>query len=120
LVAFEEVFGATLASMAQAGDVKLVFHTLSFVDLDLKNDSSSRSANAAACAADAGRFPGYHSAVFAGQPEKEGAGYTDAQLTQQDHDRDSSPVRRGNHNGDGPRSLIRTLSSCSIRQPTSR
>lgn len=78
---FEKVFGAMLASMGQAGDVKLIFHTLSFVDTNLKNDSSARSANAAACASDAGKFLEYHSAVFAGQPEKEGAGYTDTQLT---------------------------------------
>jgi protein-disulfide isomerase len=79
---FEKVFGAMLASMSQAGDVKLVFHTMSFVDTNLKNDSSARSANAAACASDAGKFLEYHSAVFAGQPEKEGTGYTDAQLTE--------------------------------------
>jgi len=79
---FEDVFGAMLASMAQAGDVKLIFHTLSFVDDNLKNDSSTRSANAAACASDAGRFLEYHSAVFAGQPAEEGTGYTDAQLTE--------------------------------------
>jgi protein-disulfide isomerase len=47
---FEEVFGAMLATMAQAGDVKLVFHIMSFVDENVKNDSSTRSANAAACA----------------------------------------------------------------------
>jgi protein-disulfide isomerase len=79
---FEKVFGASLTSMAQSGDVKLVFHTLSFVDANLKNDSSTRSANAAACASDAGKFPEYHAAVFAGQPTEEGAGYTDAQLTE--------------------------------------
>jgi protein-disulfide isomerase len=79
---FEDVFGASLASMAKAGDVKLVFHTLSFVDSNLKNDSSTRSANAAACASDAGKFLEYHSAVFANQPAEEGTGYTDAQLTE--------------------------------------
>jgi len=79
---FEKVMGSMLATMAQAGDVKLVFHTLSFVDINLKNDSSSRSANAVACAADAGKFLEYHSAVFAAQPAEEGAGYTDAQLTE--------------------------------------
>jgi protein-disulfide isomerase len=77
----EKVLGPTIASMGQDGDVKLVFHTLSFLDANLKNDSSSRSANAAACAADAGKFLEYHAAVFAGQPTQEGAGYTDAQLT---------------------------------------
>ena len=79
---FEKVMGSMLTTMAQAGDVKLVFHTLSFVDINLKNDSSSRSANAVACAADAGRFLEYHAAVFAAQPAEEGAGYTDAQLTE--------------------------------------
>jgi protein-disulfide isomerase len=74
--------GAQIASLAKAGEVKLVVHTLSFLDDNLKNDSSKRSANAAACAADAGKFLQYHAAVFAGQPAKEGGGYTDAQLTQ--------------------------------------
>ena len=79
---FEKVFGASLAALSKSGDVKLVFHTLSFVDANLKNDSSTRSANAAACASDAGKFLEYHSAVFAGQPTEEGTGYTDAQLTE--------------------------------------
>jgi protein-disulfide isomerase len=55
---------------------------MSFLDTNLKNDSSARSANAAACAADAGKFAEYHSAVFAAQPATEGDGYTDAQLTE--------------------------------------
>jgi protein-disulfide isomerase len=78
----EKVMGPTMYSMDQAGQVKLVVHVLSFLDGNLKNDSSSRAANAAACAADAGKFLAYHSAVFAGQPAQEGAGYTEAQLTQ--------------------------------------
>jgi protein-disulfide isomerase len=78
----ERVMGAQIASMAKAGDVKLVVHTMSFLDGNLKNDSSSRAANAAACAADAGKFLEYHATVFAAQPVKEGAGYTDAQLTE--------------------------------------
>jgi len=80
----EAKVGAELTSLAKAGAVKLVVHTLSFLDDNLKNDSSSRSANAAACAADAGKFLEYHGAVFAAQPpkEQEGVGYTDAQLTE--------------------------------------
>ena len=76
----EKLFGAQIRSMAAAGDMKLVTHTMSFLDDNLKNDSSLRAASAAACAADAGRFGPYHDAVFAGQPAKEGQGYTDAQL----------------------------------------
>jgi len=80
--ALEKAMGPTMASMARAGDIKLVVHTLSFLDDNLKNDSSKRSANAVACASDAGRFLEYHAAVFAAQPAQEGAGYTDAQLTE--------------------------------------
>jgi protein-disulfide isomerase len=80
--ALEKAMGPTFASMANAGDIKLVVHTLSFLDDNLKNDSSKRSANAAACASDAGKFLAYHAAVFAAQPAQEGGGYTDAQLTQ--------------------------------------
>jgi len=78
----EKAMGPEIASMAKAGAIKLVAHTLSFLDDNLKNDSSKRSANAAACASDAGRFLEYHAAVFAAQPEQEGVGYTDAQLTE--------------------------------------
>jgi protein-disulfide isomerase len=78
----EKAMGPSITSMAEAGEIKLVVHTLSFLDDNLKNDSSKRSANAAACAADAGKFLGYHAAVFAAQPAQEGAGYSDAQLTQ--------------------------------------
>lgn len=78
----EKKIGATVTSMATAGEIKLVLHTLSFLDDNLKNDSSARSANAAACAADAGKVMQYHSAVFAAMPAQEGVGYTDAQLTE--------------------------------------
>jgi len=78
----EKRMGAQVASIAKAGEIKLVVHMLSFLDANLRNDSSTRSANAAACAADAGKFLQYHGAVFAGQPAQEGVGYTDAQLTE--------------------------------------
>jgi protein-disulfide isomerase len=76
----EKLFGAQIRSLAAAGDITLVTHTMSFLDDTLKNDSSLRAASAATCAADAGRFGPYHDAVYAGQPAKEGQGYTDAQL----------------------------------------
>jgi protein-disulfide isomerase len=79
--ALEKAMGPTFASMAKTGEIRLIVHTLSFLDDNLKNDSSKRSANAVACASDAGKFLEYHAAVFAAQPAQEGAGYTDAQLT---------------------------------------
>jgi protein-disulfide isomerase len=78
---FESLFGAQVTQLAEQNRVRLVVHTLSFLDDNLRNDSSSRSANAAACADDQGKFLAYHNAVFAGQPANEGDGYTDAQLT---------------------------------------
>lgn len=79
---FERTFGPTISMMAKAGDIKLVVHTMSFLDVNLRNDSSQRSANAAACAAGAGKFLEYNRAVFAAQPAQEGAGYTDVQLSE--------------------------------------
>ena len=79
--ALEKAMGPTFSSLAKTGEIRLIVHTLSFLDDNLKNDSSKRSANAVACASDAGKFLEYHAAVFAAQPAQEGAGYTDAQLT---------------------------------------
>jgi len=76
----EQAMGAQIFSMAKAGQFRLVVHMLSFLDTNLGNDSSLRAANAAACAADTGKFLEYHRAVFAKQPA-EGVGYTNAQLT---------------------------------------
>jgi len=80
--ALEKAMGPTMTSLSDAGDIKFVVHTLTFLDDNLKNDSSKRATNAAACASDAGKFLPYHALVFAAQPAQEGAGYTDAQLTQ--------------------------------------
>ena len=77
---FEQLFGAQVTQLATQNRVRLVVHMLSFLDDNLRDDSSNRAANAAACAADDGKFLEYHAAVFAGQPAKEGDGYTDAQL----------------------------------------
>jgi len=79
---FEKAMGPSITTMVAAGEVKLIVHTLSFLDDNLKNDFSKKTANAVACAADAGKFLEYHAAVFAAQPAQEGAGYTDAQITE--------------------------------------
>ena len=78
---FEAAYGPTIAAMVKANQVKHVVHTMSFLDLNLRNDSSKRAANAAFCAADQGKFVPYMQAVYAGQPATEGQGWTDEQLT---------------------------------------
>lgn len=76
----EKTSGAAFTQAAQDGDIQLTYTLMSFLDGNLRNDSSSRAANAAMCADDQGAFVDYHAAVFAGQPAEEGVGYTDEQL----------------------------------------
>lgn len=77
---FETANGDMMKSMAKNGQVKVVIHMMSFLDNNFGNDASARAANAGFCAADAGKFPEYHSTVYANQPATEGTGYTDDQL----------------------------------------
>lgn len=89
---FEAAFGPTLAEMAQAGEIKLVNHTMSFMDNNLKNTASIRSANAAVCAAGVNKYAEYDKAVFPHQAEQEIVGmegYSDALL------RDEIPAQIG-------------------------
>ncbi|GAB7189726.1 hypothetical protein NUM3379_04320 [Kineococcus sp. NUM-3379] len=76
----EESSGEELTRLAADGEARVVVHTLSFLDSRLGNDSSSRAAQGAAAAADQGRFAEYLREVFERQPEREGTGYTDADL----------------------------------------
>ncbi len=76
----ERTTGPTIARLVDAGQLRVVYHPLSFLDDGLGNDASARATAAAGCAADAGVFRQYHDAVFAAQPAEEGEGYSDAQL----------------------------------------
>lgn len=78
---FEAAFGATLDQLAANGDITLEYRTMTFLDANLRNDSSTRAANAAACADTTGRYAEYHNAVFSHQPTNEGSGYSDEVLT---------------------------------------
>lgn len=77
---FEGAFGPTLSSMADKGEINLVYRTLTFMDGNLRNDSSDKAGIAAACADNVSAYSAYHNAVFAGQPATEGPGYTAEQL----------------------------------------
>ncbi|GAB3579213.1 DsbA family protein [Calidifontibacter terrae] len=73
---FEKLNGSQVMQMAQAGQIKLTVHMMTFLDNNFGNTASADAASAGFCAADAGKFPEYHSLVYANQPAKEGAGYT--------------------------------------------
>jgi protein-disulfide isomerase len=78
--ATDQVFGARLADLASKGVIRLEFHAMTFLDDNLRNDSSTRAAVAAACADTVGAYGSYHRVIYANQPAKEGAGYLDIQL----------------------------------------
>ena len=75
----EQMLGATLRELAERGDIIWRVHIRNFVDIMVKNDSSTRAAQAALCADVVGHFSQFHQVVFANQPT-EGVGYTDQQL----------------------------------------
>ena len=77
---FEDIFGPAIAELVANNEAKVVVHTMTFLDLNLRNDSSVRAANGAFCAGDQGKFRDYMSATYAAQPIQEGAGWTDAEL----------------------------------------
>jgi protein-disulfide isomerase len=77
----ERSIGEQLTQMAEAGEINVTFTIMSFLDGNLGNDSSTRAANAALCADDAGVFVPFHASVYANMGE-EGQGYTDEQFVQ--------------------------------------
>ncbi len=76
----EGILGPTIKQLASSGSANVVYHMKTFLDDNLRNDSSKRAALGATCAADAGKFLAYHDNAFSGQPAREGDGFTDLQL----------------------------------------
>ena len=76
----EEIFGGRIHDLAAAGKINVVYYIKTFLDDNLRNDSSKKAGNAALCAADAGKFAEFHDKVYAKQPTNEGDGYTDEAL----------------------------------------
>jgi len=77
----EQVMGSTIADLAAQGKVKLVYHFKTIIDANFGVDHSLTMANAALCAADAGKFQPFHDMVFTNMPAQEGQGWTEAQRT---------------------------------------
>ena len=79
---FEQQMAGTLESMAQSGEVKITYHTMTFMERNLRNDSSTMATNGAYCADAQGLYEDYHTSVFASQTA-EGSGYSEALLREQ-------------------------------------
>lgn len=77
---FDVALSPTLRARADAGQIQLEYHTMTFLDANLRNDASTRAARAAACADVVGAYADYHDVIYANQPQNEGVGYSDQQL----------------------------------------
>lgn len=72
---YEQALGPALEGLVADGSVAVKYHIMSFL-----GPGSEKSANAAGCAADGGKFAEFHQVLFENQPEKGSEGYTDESL----------------------------------------
>ncbi|MFD0415682.1 DsbA family protein [Streptomyces sp. NPDC127108] len=77
---FEEGGAQALVGPLAAGDVKVEYTIASFLDRNLGGSGSVNAANALRAAVEAGKFPQFHSALFANQPEESEDAFTPAFL----------------------------------------
>lgn len=78
---FEALFGDTVKEIAESGDAQVIWRSTSFLDANFPGENSQRAAAAWGCAIDAGKTVEYHDVVYANQPQEEGVGWTQEQLT---------------------------------------
>ncbi|WP_372736856.1 DsbA family protein [Nocardioides sp.] len=80
---FEEAVGERLHAAIEAGEVKVEYRMVSFLDRASTNEYSSRALNAAAVVLDASGidpFVAFHALLFENQPEEGGPGLSDDEL----------------------------------------
>ena len=82
---FEQAAGAELRELAAEGTVRVVYRPFAFLDGYSTTRYSTRALNAAACAADEGRFVEMHDQLFQMQPPEGGPGLPDDQLVMLGH-----------------------------------
>lgn len=77
---FEQTSGPTLDELVSDGTVRLEYHPISILDRASSDQYSTRSASAAACAAEAGELRSFSEELFAQQPSEGGAGLSDGDM----------------------------------------
>lgn len=79
---FERIYADEITTALNEGRAKVAYHHIAILD-DRSSPPgySTRAANAALCAADAGIFPAYHARLYADQPSEGSAGRTVQELT---------------------------------------
>jgi protein-disulfide isomerase len=77
---YETQSGPTIDKLVAAGQAKVVYHPVAFLDSYSSTQYSSRSSAASACAADAKVFPQYLTLLYNNQPPENGDGLPESQL----------------------------------------
>lgn len=67
---FEDQYRDTVHDLEARGLLKVDYHIVTLIDGNMGGSGSLKSANAAACAQDAGKFSAYHDVLFQNQPEE--------------------------------------------------
>ncbi|MFE1288077.1 DsbA family protein [Streptomyces sp. NPDC058751] len=75
--AFETAYRPTLKELTDSGKLRVEYHLVTLIDGNMGGSGSRRSANAAACAQDAGKFREYHDVLFENQPEETDDAFAD-------------------------------------------
>jgi protein-disulfide isomerase len=68
--ALEQRLGPKIQALTDEGVLRVDYHLASFLDGNLGGNGSRRAANAAACAADEGKFPEFHDVLYANIPDE--------------------------------------------------
>ncbi|WP_407110115.1 DsbA family protein [Streptomyces sp. DSM 116494] len=74
---FEQVYSPTIHELTEAGQLKVEYHLVTLIDGGMGGTGSRNSANAAACAQDAGKFAAYHDVLFENQPVESDDAFVD-------------------------------------------
>ncbi|MFC3504771.1 DsbA family protein [Micromonospora krabiensis] len=77
---FEQTSGATITQLIDEGKIRVVYHPVAFLNRFSTTEYSTRSSAASGCAADAGKYKEYATALFDKQPPEGSAGLTDDEL----------------------------------------
>uniref|UniRef100_A0AAU2JNK1 DsbA family protein n=1 Tax=Streptomyces sp. NBC_00049 TaxID=2903617 RepID=A0AAU2JNK1_9ACTN len=67
---FEDNYRDTVHELEAKGLLKVDYHLVTLIDGNMRGSGSLKSANAAACAQDAGKFAAYHDVLFQNQPQE--------------------------------------------------
>ncbi|MBZ6174923.1 DsbA family protein [Streptomyces olivaceus] len=74
---FELAYRDTVHELTESGRLKVEYHLATIIDGNMRGTGSRTSANAAACAQDAGKFTPYHDVLYDNQPSETDDAFAD-------------------------------------------